>query len=268
MINNQEPLSAAAVSDNLNTALIGRHVEYFPVVSSTMDAARDLVRKGVPEGTVVIAEEQTAGRGRLARSWLTPQGNIALSVILYPRISHLPEMIMLASLGVARSIEVVTGIKPGIKWPNDILIGGKKVCGILLEADARVSPGERAAYVIIGIGINVNLQPSGFSEIASTATSLSLAAGKAISRVALVRNLLMEMDKLYVELNTGRSLFEKWQKSLVNLGQAVTVTSFDAVFEGTAESVGPDGSLFVRCPDGALRRVVAGDVTLKDNGWK
>jgi BirA family transcriptional regulator, biotin operon repressor / biotin---[acetyl-CoA-carboxylase] ligase len=259
-------LSAGAVSSDLHTEIIGRHVEYFPVLSSTMDAARELVRKGVSEGTAVIAEEQTAGRGRLARTWLTPQGNIALSVVLFPRLAQLPEMIMLAALGVVQSIENVTGLKPGIKWPNDILLNGKKVCGILLETDARLTQGEQVAYVIIGIGINVYLQPDDFTEIASTATSLSVAAGKDVSRLAVVRALLQAMDSLYIGLNSGQSLYEKWRTRLVNLGQAVSVTSVDSVYEGIAESVERDGSLFVRCCDGELKRVVAGDVTLKNDG--
>ncbi len=254
--------------DNLNTELIGQRVAFFPVVSSTMDAARDLVHEGIPEGTVVIAEEQTAGRGRLNRSWMTPRGNIALSVILFPHLSQLPEMIMLASLGVAQSIQKVTAIKPDIKWPNDILIGGKKVCGILLEADARLTQGTRVAYVIIGIGINVNLQPADYANIASTAASLSVVARKDLSRLSLVRALLQEMDKLFVELKSGRSLFTKWRARLITLGQPVTVTSVDSVFTGIAESVEPDGSLFVRCPDGELKRVVAGDVTLTENSGK
>lgn len=259
-----ELLSAGVVSSNLDTELIGRRVEYFPVLSSTMDTARDFVRKGVPEGTTVIAEEQTAGRGRLARSWLTPEDNIALSVILYPRLCQLPEMIMLASLGVVQSIETITGLHPGIKWPNDILLNSKKVCGILVETDARPSDGDKVAYVIIGIGINVNLRPAGFSEIASTATSLSVAAGGDVSRLAVIRTLLKAMDNLYADLISGQSLFEKWRTCLVNLGQAVKVTTVDSVYEGVAESVERDGSLFVRCRDGELKRVVAGDVTLKN----
>lgn len=268
MKNNNGQLFAEAVSGNLDTDLIGRHVEYFPVVSSTMDAARELIRKGVPEGTVVIAEEQTAGRGRLARSWLTPHGNIALSIILYPRLPQLPEMIMLASLGVVHGIEAVTGVKADIKWPNDILIHGKKVCGILIEADARIQSAGKVTYIIIGVGINVNLQPADFTEIAFTATSLSLAAGGDVSRLSVVRSLLVETDRLYVKLCRGESLFSEWYKRLITIGQMVTVTAPDAVYEGKAESAAHDGSLLVRCADGELRQVVAGDVTLKVNSRK
>jgi BirA family transcriptional regulator, biotin operon repressor / biotin---[acetyl-CoA-carboxylase] ligase len=255
--------SPEAISRDLDVTIIGRRIQYFPVLASTMDAARDFARNSALEGTVIIADTQTAGRGRLARSWHTPQGNIALSIVLYPRLSQLTEMIMLASLGVVHSIEAVTGIKVGIKWPNDVLINGKKVCGILIESDARTQPDERVAYVIIGIGINVNLKPADFSDIAATATSLSLAAGGKVSRLAVVRSLLVETDRLYAKLNNGESLFEEWQERLVTLGQMVKVTAIDAVYEGRAESVERDGSLLVRDANGELRRVVAGDVTLK-----
>ena len=138
MNGNDPVLSAGAISQDLKTGIIGSRILYYPTLSSTMDAGREAARNGTPEGTVIIAGEQTAGRGRLKRSWLAPSGNIALSVILYPRLSELPEMIMLASLAVTHGIEAVTGIKPQIKWPNDILIEGKKVCGILIESDARL----------------------------------------------------------------------------------------------------------------------------------
>jgi BirA family transcriptional regulator, biotin operon repressor / biotin---[acetyl-CoA-carboxylase] ligase len=256
-------LSSTVVSANLGTQVIGREVLYFPSLASTMDTARDAAHRGAAEGTVVIAGEQTSGRGRLKRSWLAPKGNIALSVILYPGLAQLPEMIMLASLAVVRSIENVTGVRPDIKWPNDILIEGRKVCGILIESDARPAEGGRAMYVNIGIGINLNLHPSEYKEVEAIATSLSLETGQMISRLALVRVLLVEMDKLYLELMAGRSLFEDWRDRLVTIGRQVKVTAPDTVFEGIAESVDRDGSLLVRCPGGESRRVVAGDVTIR-----
>ena len=123
---------------------------------------------------------------------------------------------------------------------------------------------ERAAYVNIGIGINVNLKPAEFNEIEATATSLSLELKSEVSRLAVIRSLLMEMDKLYLYLESGKSLFEEWKRRLVTIEKKVKVTSADSVYEGIAESVERDGSLLVRCPNGELRRVVAGDVTLKD----
>ena len=137
MTRQTEELSSQAIQNSLVTHIIGRRVLYYPSLPSTMDAARQEAISGAEEGTVVIAGEQTAGRGRLKRSWLGPTGNIAMSVVLYPRLSELPSLIMLASLGVVRSIEAVTSLKTDVKWPNDILIRGRKTSGILVETDAR-----------------------------------------------------------------------------------------------------------------------------------
>jgi BirA family biotin operon repressor/biotin-[acetyl-CoA-carboxylase] ligase len=270
-----EDLSAQAITESLKTRFIGQNVLYYPSLTSTMDVAREEARRGAVEGTVVIAGEQTAGRGRLKRAWLAPGGNIALSVTLHPKMSDLPSMIMLASLAAAGSINLVTGLKPQIKWPNDVLINGKKVCGILIENDLQGAE----VTTIIGLGIDINLKPADFPEIQSTATSLSSETGKEVSRVEVIRSLLVEMDKLYADLSAGGSpsteltlseanvlrtgLFEKWRDNLVTLGKKVRVTAVDAVYEGVAESVEKDGSLFIRRPDGSLTRVVAGDVTLR-----
>jgi BirA family biotin operon repressor/biotin-[acetyl-CoA-carboxylase] ligase len=259
---NEDILSSELVSRNLRTQTIGRRVLYYPVLASTMDAARKEALEGKEEGTVVIAGEQTAGRGRLKRSWLTPIGNIALSVVLYPRVSDLPSLIMVASLAVARCIAAVTGIKARIKWPNDVLVNNKKVCGILIETDARVSPSGHANYAIIGIGINVGFRPTDFPEVQSTATSLSTEAGLKVSKIALVRQLLIELDKLYLELKSGITPYEAWRDNLVTLGQHVRVTGGDTILEGIAGSVERDGSLIVHCIDGSLKKIIAGDVTL------
>jgi len=210
---------------------------------------------------VVIAERQTAGRGRLKRTWFAPEGNIAFSVVLYPRLTDLPSLIMLASLAVTHSIEAVTGVRCQIKWPNDVLINGRKVCGILIETDVRK---EEVNYAIIGIGINVNLSPSDFLEIESTATSLSKEIGKKVPQLTLVRTLLLELDRLYSALRARKSLYEEWRDNLVTLGRHVRATSNEGIQEGIAESVDPGGSLWLRTHDGRLVRIVAGDVTLRE----
>lgn len=253
-------LSAAAITANLKTRFVGQRVLYYPSVASTMEIARQEVQKGTPEGTVIIAGEQTAGRGRLQRSWLTPKGNVALSVILYPTLAQLPSMIMLASIAVVHCIRVVTGLDPAIKWPNDILSNGRKVCGILIESDVRQ---EEVQSVIIGIGLNVSLHPADYPEIEDIATSLSQESGRDVSAVDAVRTLLVETERLYSELAAGRSLYEEWRDNLVTLGQAVRVRSGKNVYEGTAESVSPDGSLILRDSNGNRIPIVAGDVTLR-----
>ena len=254
-------LSPSAITDNLGTNFIGQRVIYYPRLTSTMDAARQEAQQGAAEGMVVIADVQTAGKGRIKRIWLSPEENIALSIILYPSVSYLPYLVMLASLAVVHSIEAVTGLKTQIKWPNDVLINGKKVCGILSESDVR---GDLVSYAIIGIGINVNIRLADLPEIASTATSLTEELGREVSRIDIIRCLLIETEKLYISLPNGDSIYEEWRDRLVTLGRKVRVKSGKNTSDGIAESVARDGGLLLRHSDGNLTKIVAGDVILRD----
>jgi BirA family transcriptional regulator, biotin operon repressor / biotin---[acetyl-CoA-carboxylase] ligase len=253
-------LSPDAITANLETQFVGQKVIYFATVPSTMEAARREALWGAPAGTVIITEQQTAARGRMKRKWLSPRGCIALSVILRPNIALVPFMVMIASLAVCRSIEIVTALQPQIKWPNDVLIAGKKVCGILIENDIHRN---ELRHCIIGIGINVNVHIPDYPEIPPTATSLSDELRKVVSRLDVVQQLLVEMEALYKELPDTTPILKKWQERMVTLGQKVRVTWSDTVYEGVAESVTSDGNLMIRRADGSLAKVVAGDVTLK-----
>jgi BirA family biotin operon repressor/biotin-[acetyl-CoA-carboxylase] ligase len=256
----EDSLSPAAITDGLATRFIGQEVSCYPSLPSTNDVARRRAKAGAKEGTVIVAEEQTAGRGRIKRRWLSPRGSIALSIILYPPLEYLPCLIMVASLAVAGSIEQVTNLKAQIKWPNDVLVNDKKICGILVESDVR---GNKVDYAVIGIGINVNLEVSEFPQIAPIATSLSRELGSDVPRLKIVRSLLAQAEKLYLALADGDSVFKQWRDRLVTLGKEVQVSSGEAVHKGIAESVAPDGSLLLRQPDGSLLKIVAGDVTLR-----
>lgn len=257
----EDSLSSSVITANLATRFIGQRVIYYPKLTSTMEAAKRQAQLGAAEGTVVIAGEQTAGRGRKGRIWLSPPGNIALSIILYPSLATLPSLIMLASLAVIHSIEAVTGLKAQLSWPNDVLINGKKVCGILIESDVW---GDRVVYALVGIGINVNLNISHFPQIAALATSLSNELGKTIPLLTLIQRLLVEVERLYLTLPAGESIYREWRDSLVTLGKKVWVNSGDTRYQGIAESVTRDGNLLLRCQDGNLIRIVAGDVTLEN----
>jgi len=257
----EDSLSPALITGNLATRFIGQKVIYYPRLASTMDVARQEARQGAIEGTVVIAGEQTAGKGREKRVWFSPRGSLALSIILYPAMTYLPYLIMLASLAVVRSIEAVTGLKAQVKWPNDVLINDKKVCGILIESDLR---GNDVTYAVIGIGINVNFRLSHFPKILHIATSLADELGKEVSRLDLIRCLLVEIEKLYSTLPDGDSIYQAWRDRLVTLGRQVRVKSGKTVLEGIAESVARDGSLLLRHANGNSTRIVAGDVTLRD----
>ncbi len=253
-------LSPASITSNLGTHFIGQRVICYPSLTSTMAAAKQEAQLGAVEGTVVIADEQTAGRGRIKRVWLSPKGNIALSIILYPSVVNLPSLIMLASLAVVHSIEAVTGLRSQVKWPNDVLVNDRKVCGILIESSLR---GNIVDFAIIGIGVNVNLRLSDFPEIQSTATSLSAELGRDVSRLRVIRQLLVEMERLYLALQAGESIYEEWRDSLVTLGRRVKVKSGKTVYDGVAESVARDGSLLLRHSNGSLSKIVAGDATLR-----
>ena len=254
-------LSPDAITSNLETRFIGQRVIYYPRLTSTNEVAKQEAQAGAVEGTVVIAGKQTTGKGRRKRAWLSPKGNIALSVILYPDIAQLPSLIMLASLAVVRSIKAVTGLKPQIKWPNDVLINGKKVCGILIESNIL---GDTVDYAVIGIGVNVSLSPSDFPEISSPATSLSDELGGEVSLLGLIRRLLVEIERLYLSLLAGGAIYEEWRDGLVTLGKEVRVASGKTICEGIAESVARDGSLLLRRSDGSLSKIVAGDVITYD----
>ncbi|MFC2067389.1 biotin--[acetyl-CoA-carboxylase] ligase [Chloroflexota bacterium] len=257
----ENSLSPDSITDNLGTCFVGQRVIYYPQLASTMDVARQEAQKGAVEGTVIIADEQIAGKGRIKRIWLSPPGNLALSIILYPDVLYLPCIIMLASLAVAHSIEAVTGLKSQLKWPNDVLISDKKVCGILTESDVQ---NKAVAYVVIGIGINISMRPSDYPEILPTTTSLVHELGRDVSRVDMIRCLLSEVERLYLTLSIGDTVYEEWRDRLITLGKRVKVKSGEAMLEGIAESVDRDGSLMLRLSDGSSTRIVAGDVTLRD----
>ncbi len=256
----ENSLSPAAITDNLETRFVGQRVIYYPSLASTMDVAKREAQQGAVEGTIVLAEEQTAGRGRIKRVWLSPKGSIALSIILHPSLAYISSLIMVASLATVHCIEKVTGLKAQIKWPNDVLVNQKKVCGILIESDVR---GNTVDYSIIGIGINVNLRLADFPEISPAATSLSHELGRNVSRLDMIRCLLVETERLYLALPAGESVYQEWRDKLMTLGKRVQVRSGDATYKGIAESVASDGSLLLRQSDGSLIKIVAGDVTLR-----
>jgi len=255
----EDSLSPQKITDGLNTHLIGKRVLCYPSLPSTQQTARKEAGQGAPEGTVIIADEQTAGHGRLGRAWLSPEGSVSLSVVLYPDIAGLPYLIMIVSLAVARGIEAVTGLEALLKWPNDVLINGRKVAGILIESSMG---GKTVDYAVMGIGININVDMSVFPEVAATATSLSAELHSNVSRLGVVRRLLLELDGLYKA--PRQAIYGEWRSRLTTLGQQVCVVSGGEVQYGRAESITADGSLMLRRDDGSLTRILAGDVSLRD----
>jgi BirA family biotin operon repressor/biotin-[acetyl-CoA-carboxylase] ligase len=249
----------SSISSRLNTRFVGRHLHYYHQLPTTMETAKELVNKGAAEGTVVIADTQIAGRGRLARTWLSPEGSLAMSVILKPALKNLPQLVMIASLAVVRAIKQITGHETQIKWPNDVMLKGKKVCGILIENEVK---GGKVNFAVIGIGINVNFNPPDFPEIAGIATSLSHEVGTEISIAELAGTLLFELERLYLEAQAGAAVHREWQENMETLGKRIKVNTGKTVEQGQAETVTENGNLLLRRADGSLVEIVAGDVTV------
>ena len=239
--------------------LIGADIRHYTRVTSTMDVAGQLAREGVREGTTILADEQTEGRGRMGRQWLSHAGqSMSLSVILHPTMGQLAQLNMVASLATVRSITEVTGLKPVIKWPNDILLSGRKVSGILIE---NIFDGPALKAAVVGIGINVNLEPSSFPEIAAIATSLLIEAGGSVSPQLLTDRLLHELDGLYRQLRCTGTVYDAWIPLVETIGRRVRVRLGDGIEEGYADSVDVNGSLILRRPDGTKLTLYAGEVT-------
>ena len=251
---------AQMLRSGLYTAVIGRSVRYYQSTGSTMDDAAEWARAGAEEGAVVVAETQTASRGRLGRRWVSDTGNLYFSVLFRPDADALPLLSPLAGVAVARSIRQVAGLHPIIKWPNDIMIDGRKVAGILAESSLS---GPQIQQAVVGIGVNVALDVSADPEIAATATSLNHLAESEVDRAEFLRRILQHMDALYLDLRRGRSPIPEWRRWLDTLGQRVTVTHHGSIATGMAEDIDEHGNLLLRTDDGELLTLTAGDITLR-----
>jgi BirA family biotin operon repressor/biotin-[acetyl-CoA-carboxylase] ligase len=219
-----------------------------------MDAARELAKKGVGEGTIVIAEAQTRGRGRLSREWLSPVGGIYFTIVLRPRISpaYAPRINLMASVAVAATIRNLFGLKAELKWPNDVLIEGRKVCGILAEMDAEM---DVVNFVNVGIGINANTSIPKFEK---TVTSLKDVLGREISRKEFLSALLMEIER-WQSLLMKADLLKEWKKLSVTLNKDVRVAGPGEVIIGRAIDIDTTGALIVKEKNGSLKKAMAGD---------
>ncbi len=245
------------VLKDLNTTIVGRNILYYRTLPSTMDFAKKLAREGIGEGTVVLCDEQTEGRGRQGRKWFaSPSSSILMSVIFRPALEHLPQINMLASLAIVLTIEKVARIKSTIKWPNDVLINGKKVAGILME---NVFEGEALHAAIVGMGLNISLDVLAYPEIASIATSLSSEAGRDFHRDDILRTLLEQMDVLYQAVERNEDVYHRWLAHVETLGKTVRIKLGKSVEEGLAQSINPDGSITLRRADGSLVTIATGE---------
>ena len=249
---------------DLYTRRFGRRIFFLREADSTIEVAKQLADYGAEEGTVVTAEVQTAGRGRMGRSWVSPKGGLYLSVILKPKISpkKAVRLVFLFGLAVAEILHELYEMTVETKWPNDVLMNGKKICGILTEMN---TTGEKVNYVIAGIGVNTNFAEKVFpEELRKAATSLENELGRKVELEKLFKTLLGKLESFYeifLKGGFGRILVE-WKKYAGFLGCQVEVASGTEKWVGIASDVGSDGALILRLKDGTVKRVFVGDVSL------
>jgi BirA family biotin operon repressor/biotin-[acetyl-CoA-carboxylase] ligase len=254
-------LSLNALQALLETVFVGRCAVYQTSVTSTMDLARQEAEGSAPDGTLVVADEQTQGQGRRGRRWVSPPGgNIYATIILRPGPWDLRSLGMVAPLAVCEAVDAVADVRSVIKWPNDLLIEGRKVGGVLI--DTRLS-GDEVEYALVGVGINVNFDPSRHEEIREMATSLALELGREVSREALLAAFLNRFERLYLTARSDESVYEAWKARLETLGRRVEVRLGDRIEEGIAEDVDAEGNLLLRREDNSIVVLAAGDVTLQ-----
>lgn len=248
------------VERSLHTKFIGKKIHYFDYLASTMDLAMQLGMHGAASGTLVLAESQTKGRGRLGRSWLSPKyKGIYLSLILRPKIlpGACPVLTLMSAVSICEAVKAVIGLDAQIKWPNDVLINNKKIAGILTEMNAEV---DKVNFVVIGIGLNVNNDKQ---SLIAQATSLKQEQGQEISRVFLLQELLRRIENNYflLENKGSQEIMNKWRNFTLTLGTRVKVCYQNKHIEGQATDIDTDGSLLIRKDSGLIQKVSSGDVT-------
>jgi BirA family transcriptional regulator, biotin operon repressor / biotin---[acetyl-CoA-carboxylase] ligase len=262
-----DTLEPYTIQPLLKTEKIGQVMEYAESYPSTQIIAHKLAQEGTADGTVVLTEAQTAGRGRMARKWdSAPRKGIWMSIVLRPNVipQKAPQFTLVTAVAVVRAIEEVTGLKPEIKWPNDILLNGKKCTGILTELQ---SDADGIQALIIGIGMNVNQLLNDFDpEVQDIATSLKMASGKDVNRQDLVRSLLYYLEQyttLYIEQGFGL-LKLMWESYSSTIGRPVRARMAKETLEGMAEGITDDGVLQLRTADGKLHGIYSADIEMRN----
>ena len=249
------------LKDSLKTNYIGKEIHYFREVDSTNEVAKKLAREGAPEGTIVIAESQSQGKGRRGKKWVSPLGGAWLSIILRPNTLPInaPQLTFIAGVAAAKTIKEEYGLDAGIKWPNDVLIDNKKVCGALTEISTEINTID---YIVTGIGIDanidVNLLPA---ELKETTTSLKSELNQEISRMILVQKFLGNFEVMYDEFNKGnfQEILRKWRQLSKTIGRQVEIRKGTEFVRGEAVGVNSKGALILELEDGTLKKIISGE---------
>ncbi|MEK3703327.1 biotin--[acetyl-CoA-carboxylase] ligase [Paenibacillus sp. FSL R7-0198] len=266
LVTKPDSIDATALQLALDTTLFGRKAVLLTSTLSTQGDVLKLAEKGQAEGAVVIAEEQTGGRGRFGRQWFSPPGKgIWMSVLLRPDLplQHTPQLTLLTGVAVCRAVRACSGADAGIKWPNDVLIDGRKVCGILLESTVE---DHEVRYCIAGIGVDVNFDPEDYPEDLTTiATSLKMETGQSVDRTKLTAAILTELEQLYfLYQKEGFGVISAlWEALSVSMNREITVTNPHGVIEGKAIGLDPSGALIVEKHDGEHSLIISGEISWK-----
>lgn len=261
-----DKLLPSEIGEKLHTRFLGRHICYEESVVSSNEVLKKLAEQGAADGTVCVAEEQTGGKGRLRRGWFSPKGKgLWFSVLLKPTFlpQEAPKMTLLAAVAVVRAIREVCGVEAQIKWPNDVLLDGKKLVGILTEMSAEFG---HINYLVCGTGINVCVPKEMVPEdLRASAVSIADVTGGKVDRVALLAKVLDYMELYYDEAckNGFGAIFDQWRKYSITLGKQVKVIAPDKTYVGTAMDIDDTGALQVRKEDGTVETVLAGDVSIR-----
>ncbi len=266
LISRPDLLLPQEIQRGLNTSYIGKKIFYFPELESTNVIAKEkalLYRtEEIDEGAIVIAEKQNAGKGRLGRKWFSPAGGIWFSIILYPQLlpSYIPRITLITAVAAVKAVKICTRIEPKIKWPNDILINEKKVCGISTEMSAEL---DTINWIVVGIGINVNIDHKKFPEdIQENTISLKEVTGREISRVKLAQAFLREFEKYYESLKRreSSSALSEWKSCSYTLGKKIRVDMGERIIAGEAVDINEKGALILKNENGELVEIISGTI--------
>lgn len=262
-----EYIKASLISKNLNTAYVGKDLYVYHEVNSTNTIAKFLSQHGLDSGSVVISEKQCGGKGRSGKSWESPLGGAWMSIIISPDIDHsrIPFITLATGVAVAKTLEMIGIENPEIKWPNDILINGKKVCGILAEA---VSKNNTISNVIIGVGIDVNLNLEKLpQQLQKITTTIEMELGKKMDENLLIKTFLEEFERINDLLNNENyeEILKEWRKRSYNIGKTVEVRKpYNKSYEGYVIGISKQGALVVEKNDGSLEKVISGECIVKN----
>lgn len=257
-------VTAAEIRDGLTTSLFGQSIVFRPTIDSTNNLAQELANNGALEGTLVIADEQEQGRGRRGRNWYSPpRSGVWMSLILRPQLplAHAAQITLVTAIALAKALTRLTGERAGIKWPNDILFGKKKCCGILTEMSAEF---DQIHHLVVGIGINVNVAQADFpKEIQDIATSLRAVKGATLPRAKVVQTVLEELEPLYrqyVENGGFGTLREDWKQMNITLGKEIVAHTAQGTIRGRALDIDEFGVLLVEDQSGELKKIYSADI--------